>query len=132
MTRMDATGWAPESCTLPTVERPLREQEFERLFRDHLRKVRRVTPTIAELELAAGSAEPARDLARRETGCCSFFSFDVRDGEEGVVLTVEVPPLNVPVLDALLVSATSATSAAAAAPTTGRAAAPVRPTGVRP
>ncbi len=90
-----------------------------------------MTPTIAELELAAGSAELARDLARRETGCCSFFSFDVREAEARVVLTVEVPPLNVPVLDALLASATSGTSAAAD-PTTGPAAAPVRPTGVRP
>lgn len=105
MTETDAGSWAPAACTLPTVERPLREQEFHRFFRDRLRSVRRPDGTIAVLELAAGSAELAQDLARRETGCCSFFSFDVREENARVVLSIEVPPLNVPVLDALIDSA---------------------------
>lgn len=105
MTEIDPSGWAPESCTLPTVERPLREREFDAFFRDHLRGIRRRTATSAELELAAGSGALARDLARRETGCCSFFSFDVREENARVVLSIEVPPLNVPVLDALIDSA---------------------------
>lgn len=133
MTGSDVEGWAPEACTLPTVERPFREQEFHRFFRDHLRSVRRLKGTIAELELAPESAGLAQDLARRETGCCSFFGFDVRDDDVRVVMTIEVPPLNVPVLDALIASASAA---AAVTPVEARAAArpavPPRQAGVRP
>ncbi|NUO57978.1 MAG: hypothetical protein HOV71_01100 [Hamadaea sp.] len=47
-------------------------------------------------------ADAVRDLAARETQCCSFFTFTVATPEPGVVrLDVEVPSGHVDVLDAL-------------------------------
>ncbi|MDF2575872.1 MAG: hypothetical protein K0S05_2784 [Agromyces sp.] len=107
--------WAPSSCTLPTVERPLREQEFERLFASSLRGVTRTSATSADFALAPGRAAIARDLAARETSCCSFFTFDIRDdggvdggvgdGADGGVMAVTVPPAHAAVLEALVRSA---------------------------
>jgi len=97
--------WAPSSCTLPTVERPLREQEFERLFASSLRGVTRTSATSADFALAPGRAAIARDLAARETSCCSFFTFDIRDGDTGVVMAVSLPPAHAAVLEALVGSA---------------------------
>jgi hypothetical protein len=103
--------WAPESCTLPTVERPLREEAFATLFRDSLQRVRRPAPTVAELSLDAHSLERAHELATLETSCCSFFSFDVREADRRVLMTVEVSALHVAVLDALVNSAVAASGA---------------------
>lgn len=49
---MTETQWAPSSCTLPTVDRPLREREFGALFQTALLAVRTDTPERAELTLA--------------------------------------------------------------------------------
>ena len=103
--------WAPSSCTLPTVERPLREQEFERLFASSLRGVTRTSATSADFAVAPGRAAIARDLAARETSCCFFFTFDIRDdggvgdGADGGVMAVTVPPAHAAVLEALVRSA---------------------------
>lgn len=53
-----------------------------------------------------GTAEveaTARDLARRETECCSFFAFDFTrsDDDHGLHLDMVVPENHVDVLDAL-------------------------------
>ncbi|MEV0272697.1 hypothetical protein AB0H43_28290 [Hamadaea sp. NPDC050747] len=107
-------GWVPDACTLPTAEQPLRVAEFDALFAASLRHAERRTPTRLRLTLAC-STEPAdaspaddsladavRDLAARETRCCSFFTFTVATPEPGVVrLDVEVPSGHVDVLDAL-------------------------------
>jgi hypothetical protein len=103
--------WAPESCTLPTVERPLRELAFARLFHDQLQRVRRPVPTAAEFTLGAESLDRARELAMLETSCCSFFSFDVREGDERVLMIVAVSPAHVPILDALVNSAVAGSGA---------------------
>ena len=103
--------WAPESCTLPTVERPLREEAFAALFRDHLTRVQRTSPTVAELTFGAESLDRARELATLEASCCSFFSFDVREADGRVLMTVAVSPVHAPVLDALLDSAVAASGA---------------------
>ena len=94
--------WAPESCTLPTVDEPLRVAAFTALFRDHLKRVQRPAPTVAELTLDAESLDRARELATLETSCCSFFSFDVLAGNERVLMTIAVSPMHAPVLDALV------------------------------
>ncbi len=49
--------------------------------------------------LAAEQA--ARDLAGRESGCCSFFSFTFASADGAVHLDVAVPEARVGVLDAL-------------------------------
>ncbi|GAA1817342.1 hypothetical protein [Agromyces neolithicus] len=102
MTDLD---WAPASCTLPTVERPLREQEFSELFAMALRRVRRVNATRADLILDPTGETVARDLAARETSCCSFFTFDFAPDEDSVTMTVTVPAPHAPVLEALVVTA---------------------------
>jgi len=103
--------WAPESCALPTVERPLREEAFAMLFHDHLERVRRPAPTVAELRLDADSLDRARELAALETSCCSFFSFDLGQADGEVLMIIEVSSLHVAVLDALVASAVAASGA---------------------
>lgn len=97
----------PDACTLPTVERPVRLAEFDRLFATALRGVESVTPTHARIRLAgpAGLVATVRDLTARESDCCSFFTFTVTPepvGEgEALVCDVEVPARYADVLAAL-------------------------------
>ncbi len=94
------SDWVPDACTLPTVEQPIRVAEFDRFFADSVRDIRR--PGLTRLELVlTGDAEPvARDLAARETSCCSFFTFDFTATGESSVMGVGVPATYVEVLDA--------------------------------
>jgi hypothetical protein len=97
----DDRAWAPEACTLPTVERPLRLAEFEDLFATALRGQQRLSPTALRWRLDPAAEPAARDLTVRESACCSFFSFSfARDGD-AVRLDVLVPAAHVDVLDAL-------------------------------
>lgn len=95
--------WVPESCTLPTVEQPLRVAEFDALFVLAVEPVERTSPTRLRIRLPVGDeiGSAARDLVARETGCCSFFSFDVRSLSTGTELQVAVPESHVAVLDAI-------------------------------
>jgi hypothetical protein len=111
MTRAIQSTWAPESCELPTIDRPLREAAFADLFRDHLVRVRRPAATVAELALDGASLARVRELADLETSCCSFFSFDVREAAGRVLVTVGVPSRRVVVLDALVDAAVAASGA---------------------
>ncbi|MFI5716396.1 hypothetical protein [Nocardia sp. NPDC051750] len=97
----DAAEWVPATCTLPAAERPVRVAEFDEFFASSVTAMARREPARLEL-LLAGGAEPAgRDLAARESSCCSFFSFTFDAGETGTVMGIEVPPTRTPVLDAL-------------------------------
>jgi hypothetical protein len=97
----------PDACTLPTAERPLRLAEFDDLFATAVRRVDRVSEIHARLHLTgpAGLAARVRDLAARETECCSFFTFTTTGqpaaGGEAVVLDIEVPAAHAGVLAAL-------------------------------
>ena len=101
----EALDWAPEACTLPTVERPLREKEFADLFASSLVRLERVSPVTARLTLTPASTARARDLAARESSCCSFFTFEILEADAESVLSISVPAAQVRVLDALLDSA---------------------------
>lgn len=58
MTISPAQGdWVPQSCSLPTVERPIRVAEFDRFFADAVRGVRRPGPQLLELVLT-GTPQP--------------------------------------------------------------------------
>jgi len=97
-------GWVPDACTLPTAEQPLRLAEFDALFTDAVRDGERLTQRHIRVTLIGGTevADSVRDLADRETKCCSFFTFSVSEPEPGVVqLDIEVPAGHVEVLDAL-------------------------------
>ena len=107
---------APVACTLPTSEQPLRVAEFDNLFERHLVRVESQGRTKATLVLSGPEALDAsvRDLAARESSCCSFFDFTVTavppegPGRVGVCLQVEVPPAHADVLAALIERAESA------------------------
>jgi hypothetical protein len=107
----------PDACTLPTAERPLRLAEFDDLCTS-VRRVDPITATHARLHLTgpAGLAARVRDLAARETECCSFFTFTTTGepaaGGEAVLLDIEVPAAHADVL-ASLTQRASAVSAGA-------------------
>lgn len=101
MTNEVAEGWVPAACTLPTMEQPLRQAEFDDLFRSVLRSVDRSSPTrlVLSLEAAPGQVEAVRDLIGRESACCSFFTLDLTEHDGQLVLEVVVPPAHVDVLN---------------------------------
>lgn len=87
--------WIPESCTLPTAERPLRRAEFDDLFAEDVLTVHENSPLEVRLELRADADVAARAarLAAKETVCCSFFRFDLvaTDGRIALVVSTESP-----------------------------------------
>jgi hypothetical protein len=107
--------WVPDACTLPTVEQPLRRDEFDDFFGRDVIAVTVESPLRLRLELRADPAVAARAaaLAVRETGCCSFFNFAmaIRDGK--VTLTVSAAPAHRAVLAALGARAEAAAMQAA-------------------
>ncbi|MDT5209168.1 MAG: hypothetical protein QOF67_1583 [Mycobacterium sp.] len=92
--------WVPEACTLPTTERPLRVAEFDDLFTFVVRADRR-EPQRLDLVLRRIVEAPARDLAQRESRCCSFFTFEFEAVGDDLVMRIGVPPEHVAVLDAI-------------------------------
>jgi hypothetical protein len=96
-------GWAPDACTLPTTEQPLRLAEFDALFARHVTDVRRESGTRLVLTLIGGPqvAAAAADLAARETGCCAFFAFDPHIADDALTLTVSASEQHADVLAAL-------------------------------
>ncbi|WP_233345855.1 hypothetical protein [Saccharomonospora iraqiensis] len=93
--------WAPAECTLPVAWQPDRTAEFDTLFTAALRRMARPSPTVLHLYLDAAAGTRARDLAARESGCCSFFTFGFTARSDGLRWEVSVPQAHVPVLDAL-------------------------------
>lgn len=89
--------WVPQSCTLPTVEQPLRVAEFDSLFSETLVSVERRATAHVRMILAGDDSLPdrAQSLGNRETACCSFFAFTVQrlpsaEGVEPVSVTVDI------------------------------------------
>ncbi|MEU1076082.1 MULTISPECIES: hypothetical protein [unclassified Streptomyces] len=100
---MSDLAWVPQSCTLPTEERPLRVAEWDALLSERLTSLLRPEPLRLRLELAGerGVEERVRDLVERENGCCSFFTFTTTPGGDLIVLDISVDPAHEAVLDAL-------------------------------
>ena len=82
--------WVPRACTLPTVDQPLRRAEFDALFAQDVASLEQVSPERLRFELRADpdAAARAAALAVKETGCCSFFTFDLSIGDGQVSMTV--------------------------------------------
>ncbi|MDX3569381.1 hypothetical protein [Streptomyces sp. ID05-47C] len=95
--------WVPQSCTLPTEEQPLRIADWDGLFSEHVTALSRPELPRVRLELSAASGveDRVRDLADRESGCCSFFTFDITNDDGAVRLDITVDSVHQPVLDAL-------------------------------
>ncbi len=98
-----APNWAPDACTLPAAERPLRGAEFAGLLTDSVRASERPEPTRLHLDLRPGPEVAARAaaLAAAETECCSFFTFTLTAGGGALSLDITVPAAHTAVLDAL-------------------------------
>jgi hypothetical protein len=90
-----------ESCTLPTVERPLRLAEFDDLFSTSLTAQTRLSAAGLRWTLDSRAETVARELAARETQCCSFFTFSFASEGDTVQVDVRVPAAQSEVLDAL-------------------------------
>ncbi len=95
---------APQACTLPTAERPLRVAEFDQLFTRAAGAVERLGPQSARITLppSPAIAAEAANLVVRETECCSFFSFSLTATGGRLHLDVAVPQNQTPVLDSLV------------------------------
>ena len=93
----------PDACTLPTAAQPLRQAEFATLCSTALRHHERIGPRHLRLTLSgdADLADAVRDLAARETECCSFFDFTVTPTDDAVILDIQVPTAQTAVLDGL-------------------------------
>jgi hypothetical protein len=57
-----------------------------------------------ELRFRPEAVDDLRELVRAESECCPFLSFERRDREGGLLLTVAGPPEAGPVLDDMLVA----------------------------
>jgi hypothetical protein len=91
-----------DACTMPTVDRPLRLAEFDALFSSAVRRVERLGGGVRmHLAGAPGLVDRVRDLTRRETACCSFFTFTMEGSDDDLTLDISVPPARQEILDAL-------------------------------
>ncbi len=96
----NARGLGAGCVHAASVAQPIRTAEFERFFTGSVRDIRRLDPERLELVLTGGAEPSARDLAARESSCCSFFTFDFTTSAEGTVMGVGVPAAYIEVLDA--------------------------------
>lgn len=91
-----------DACSMPTAERPLRLAEFDALFTTSVRSVgRRGDGVRMQLTGTEGLLERVRNLAARETACCSFFTFTIEGTDQDLTLDISVPPAHQEILDAL-------------------------------
>ena len=95
--------WVPDACTLPTVEQPLRRAEFDALFAEDVTSIEHVSAERLRLELRPDPEAAARaaGLAVRETGCCSFFTFELAITDGQIAMEVSTGPAHAEVLAAL-------------------------------
>jgi hypothetical protein len=94
-------GWVPAACTLPTAQQPIRVAEFDEFFRTAVQRWTRPRATVLDLVISPQREASARDLAERETGCCSFLTFDFDPIADGLRMRIGVPEQHADVLDAL-------------------------------
>src|ERR671910_1037917 len=80
-----------QGCTLPTADRPLRIAEFDQLFSTALTAQTRPSPEVLRWSLDPRAEAVARDLAARETQCCSFFAFTFASEGQTLQMDVRVP-----------------------------------------
>ncbi|WP_330439957.1 hypothetical protein OHB44_06880 [Micromonospora sp. NBC_00821] len=107
----DPQTWVPESCTLPSGQRPLRLAEFDYLFATALLAQQRLSPTELLWHLEPTAEAVVRDLVGRESSCCSFFSFTLSADTCTLRLDVQVPAAHLDVLDALALRAAAGMTA---------------------
>ncbi|MDW9619217.1 hypothetical protein [Sinorhizobium meliloti] len=80
----------PIACTLDAGDFKTRTAQIEALASRHLRHVSR-EPLSIELTYAAEALPDLRDLVRKETECCAFLDFDLKEDRDGVRLRITAP-----------------------------------------
>lgn len=94
------------ACTLPTAERPLRLAEFDELFETSVHQAEFSGDTVTlRLSGEEGLGARVRDLAERESSCCTFFTFEVSGTDDHLTLDIAVPPEHRGLLDELALRA---------------------------
>jgi hypothetical protein len=82
-------SWPP---TPARCQPPLRVAEFDALFAESVRGVERGGESVRlHLAGAAGLGDTVRDLAQRETACCSFFTFAIAGSDDELTFDISVP-----------------------------------------
>lgn len=101
--------WVPASCTLPTVEQPLRTAAFDDLFARDVLAVERPAPGRVRFQLRDSPevAQRVAGLAMQETECCSFFTFVLDIAQGAATLSVRVDAAHEPVLASMAARAES-------------------------
>ncbi|KGN37760.1 hypothetical protein [Knoellia subterranea] len=91
-----------DACTLPTTDRPLRLAEFDDLFETSVHQAE-FAGDLVRLQLTGevGLEARVRDLAERESACCSFFTFELTGDDEHLTLDISVLPQHRDLLDDL-------------------------------
>ena len=97
----DFSAAVPESCSLSLAERPLRVAEFGRMFAESALRTSRAATTRLDVVIRSAAVPTARDLAARESQCCSFFTFEFEPMDPDVVMRISVPEPYVDVLDGI-------------------------------
>ncbi len=92
--------WAPDDCTLPTAERPLRVAEFDEFFTVVLR-FDRPQPTRLDLVLPRDAEATDRYLADRKANAARSSRSASNRTAEDVVMHIGVPSARVKILDAI-------------------------------
>ncbi|WP_245649480.1 hypothetical protein [Nocardia shimofusensis] len=90
------------------MEQPIRVAEFAQFFTTSARTTRRPDRTRLEVVVDPGAEAMARELAGRESSCCSFFTFDFTSTDKDVVMGIGVPAADTDVLDAFAARADTA------------------------
>lgn len=79
----------------------MRIAEFDQFFTDAVLRAERPDRTRLDLLIATDAVPLGRDLAARETSCCSFFGFSFEPVGGGSVMHIDVPVARIEILDAL-------------------------------
>jgi hypothetical protein len=91
---------APIACTLRLGELRERLAWIGTLNRDALRSYERRDLAL-DLCYAPGAVDRIREMVRNEAACCSFLTFDMREGRDEIQLTITAPEAAREAADAL-------------------------------
>ncbi|TCA03811.1 hypothetical protein [Rhizobium leguminosarum] len=81
---------APIACTLNAGDLKIRTAQIEALALRHLKQVSR-EPLSIQLTYAIEALPELRDLVAKETECCAFLDFDLKEDRDGVRLRITAP-----------------------------------------
>src|SRR5438477_7785177 len=87
---MTISNVAPIACTLGSSELGDRLAWISELNRDALQRHERQGSDLV-LTYGPGATDRVREMVRREQACCSFLTFDLREGPDEIQVTIGAP-----------------------------------------